>query len=523
MSLLHELKRRSVFRVGVAYVVVAWLVLQVVGVLAPIFSLPDWVGRFVVLLIAIGFPFAVVFAWAFEVTPEGVKLDKGTRISGPGSTTFMRVLQLLAIAVVTVGFSWLIIAWLYDHGTPDDAGSLDDMASQQLGAYGPENSDVDGRHQRIAVLPFDDMSPGGGQAWLADGLAEDLLDLLSKIDGLRVIARTSSFALRGQDIAAIGESLGAGSVVEGSVRRSGEKLRVTAQLIRVSDQTHLWSDSYDRTVDDVFKIQREIATAVASAIGEQLGLGGNEFNISSIPNESVDFRAWELVKLANQNNTELTKDNLHRQIDLCNRALEIEPGYARAYSCISSRSQELWRYGLDTSEGLVSTAKDSTQRVLATDPDELNSKNLLRFLELGTAENTSGLPTTDVDVDLTDIATLSYVFAYNGDTERAARIWIDASPSSDSADARRRAYEERGYAGLVDSVIDEHADRSGSACTEDPAAAAFLLALLNEEERMFGCIQEAATDPHSRNFFRLHPVFEPYRANETFGRIVDES
>ena len=522
MSFLHELKRRSVFRVGVAYVVVAWLVLQVVDVLAPIFSLPDWVGRFVVLLIAIGFPFALVVAWAFEVTPEGVKLDFGARISGSESSRFMRVLQVLAITAVSIGFSWLIIARLYDHGAPADAGSRDEIASQQLGADAPENGDVDGRQQRIAVLPFDDMSPGGGQAWLADGLAEDLLDLLSRIDGLRVVARTSSFALRGQDIAAVGESLGVGSVVEGSVRKSGEKLRVTAQLIRVSDQTHMWSNSYDRTVDDVFKIQREIATAVARAIGKQLGLRSNELNISNMPNESADFRAWQLVKLADRSSGELTEDNIRKQIDLCNRALEIEPGYARAYSCISSRSQDLWRYGLDTSEDLVITAKDSARRVLESDPGELQAKNQLQFLELGSAQDMSYLASTNTSIDLRDIATLSYVFAASGDTDRAARIWIDASQSNDAADGRREAFDDEGYLGLIDAVIHDHVSRSGSSCTEDPAAAAFLLAQLDKQDRMFDCMQEATTGQRSHEFFQLHPVFEPYRESQRFRQIVSK-
>ncbi|HSG96462.1 MAG TPA: hypothetical protein VLA11_00540, partial [Woeseiaceae bacterium] len=254
MSFLHELKRRSVFKVGVTYVIVAWLILQVVSVLVPMLSLPDWVGRFFILLIAVGFPFALVIAWAFEVTPDGVKLDVGKKTTESNSHGLVGALKLVAITAITGGFAFLIYDRLYDQPPPSDAGSADDPVPGQFEQEPADSTEASDQQRTIAVLPFDDMSPGGDQVWLADGLAEDLLDILSRIDGLRVIARTSSFALRGQNIAIVGESLGAGSVVEGSVRRAGEKLRVTAQLIRVSDQTHIWSNSYDRELDDVFEI-----------------------------------------------------------------------------------------------------------------------------------------------------------------------------------------------------------------------------------------------------------------------------
>ncbi|NCF24007.1 MAG: hypothetical protein GWP60_05680 [Gammaproteobacteria bacterium] len=520
MSFLHELKRRSVFKVGVTYVIVAWLILQVVSVLVPMLSLPDWVGRFFILLIAVGFPFALVIAWAFEVTPDGVKLDVGKKTTESNSHGLVGALKLVAITAITGGFAFLIYDRLYDQPPPSDAGSADDPVPGQFEQEPADSTEASDQQRTIAVLPFDDMSPGGDQVWLADGLAEDLLDILSRIDGLRVIARTSSFALRGQNIAIVGESLGAGSVVEGSVRRAGEKLRVTAQLIRVSDQTHIWSNSYDRELDDVFEIQREIAGAVASAISEQLGLRDDEMSISNLPSESVDVRAWQLVKLADQNRNELTEDNLHRQIELCNRALEIEPGYARAYSCISSRSQDLWRFGLDTSESLVLTARDSAQRVLESDPGEWQAQNQLQFLELGSVQDRSYPATTESQADLQDVATLSYVFAHSGDTDRAARIWIDASASNEAADVRRKAYDDGGYVALIDTVISDHVTRSGSACTEDPAAAAFLLAVMNEEDRMFDCMQEAGANQHASEFFRLHPVFEPYRTSEKFREIV---
>ena len=520
MSLLHELKRRNVFKVGVAYVVVAWLVLQVVDILLPMLNLPDWVGRFVMLLIAVGFPFALIMAWAVEVTPKGVQLDIRKGRAGSDSSIFSRALGVVAAATITVGFSYLLFERLDPHD-PSTEATVSSAALQEPFQPGTTDiAEISDQQRIIAVLPFDDMSPGGGQTWLADGLAEDLLDLLSRIDGLRVIARTSSFALRGQDISIVGDRLGAGSAVEGSVRMSGEKLRVTAQLIRVADRTHVWSNSYDRSVDDVFEIQREIAAAVANAIGEQLGLNDHALSITSQPEHSADFRAWRLVKLANQRGAELTEDSLRSQIDLCSRALEIDPGYASAHSCIGSRSQELWKYGIDMSTERVLTATNSAQRVLELDSGDEYAQARLQLLELGSREGSTDPVSVEAGFELMDIAALSYVFAQSGDVDRAARVWIDASPSSEEAVARQEAFEENGYPALIDAVISDHVSRSGSSCMEDPAAAAFLFAVRNQEEDMFACMSVAVSRQGSREFFKLHPVFEPYRASERFRQII---
>ena len=171
MSFLHELKRRSVFKVGVTYVIVAWLILQAVGVLVPMLSLPDWVGRFFVLLIAVGFPFALVIAWAFEVTPDGVKLDVGTNTKGSGSNSLVGALKLLAITAVTVGFAFMVFEQLYDQSPPSDTGSADHQVSGQFAQSPADSAEASDLQRTIAVLPFDDMSPGGDQVWLADGLA----------------------------------------------------------------------------------------------------------------------------------------------------------------------------------------------------------------------------------------------------------------------------------------------------------------------------------------------------------------
>ncbi len=181
----------------------------------------------------------------------------------------------------------------------------------------------------LAVLPFDDLSPGGDQKWLADGMAEELIDALSRIEELRVIARTSAFAHRGQDIASIGEKLQVGAVVEGSLRRSGDQLRVTAQLIRVADSSHLWSGSYNRELSDVFAIQHEVAIEVAEAVRTELGVSETLSWLIESRYSTQDVRAWELLKKAANRHGALTEAGFRDAIDLELQALEIDPGYAQ--------------------------------------------------------------------------------------------------------------------------------------------------------------------------------------------------
>ena len=235
MSLFSELKRRNVFRVGIAYLIVAWLTLQVTDIVVPILELPDVFDRGVLLLLAIGFPFALIFAWAFEMTPEGVKKEKDVDRAVSITQHTGRKLDFIIIGVLTVAVAIF---------------ALDKFVWTE--SVAPKT---------IAVLPFVNMSDDSEQEYFSDGLSEELLNLLAQIPELRVTSRTSAFSFKGKDatIAEVGRTLDVEHVLEGSVRRSGDTIRITAQLINVSTDTHVWSDSWDRDFQDVFVIQDEIA------------------------------------------------------------------------------------------------------------------------------------------------------------------------------------------------------------------------------------------------------------------------
>ena len=272
MSLIEELKRRNVFRVGIAYLVLAWVLLQVTDVVVPILVLPDWVAKLVLLLLALGFPVVLIFAWAFELTPEGIKREKDVDRSQSITRRTGRKLDftIIAILVIALGyFAWDKFARNNSPVIPANAG---------IQAEGGETTSVDvadstgqaaePQEKSIAVLPFVALSSGPDDGYFADGLTEEILNSLAQLPELLVTSRTSAFHFKGQDIPLreIAAQLGVAHIVEGSVRRSGDRLRVTAQLIRASDGFHVWSENYDSTSADTIAVQENIAEQIATAM-----------------------------------------------------------------------------------------------------------------------------------------------------------------------------------------------------------------------------------------------------------------
>jgi adenylate cyclase len=234
----------------------------------------------------------------------------------------------------------------------------------------------------VAVLPFEDMSPGSDQKWLGDGMADELIEALSRIEALRVIARRSAFALRGADIATIGEKLEVGAVVEGSVRRSESQLRVTAQLIRVADRSHLWSASYDRELADVFAIQREIASSVAEAVRTELGVSETLSALVQSRYATPDVRAWELVQRAVDREQTYTEQGFRDEIVLTGRALEIDPEYAQAHAQHGWGYWHLWEWGFEPRDETLAKARASAGRALELEPTNGAAHNLLAWLSM---------------------------------------------------------------------------------------------------------------------------------------------
>ena len=246
MSLIDELKRRKVFKVGGAYLVVAWLAVQAVSIGFPAFDAPPWALRVFILMAMLGFPIALVFAWMFDMTPDGVRSERSS-----GRAT-------IGVYVAAAALAGLALGW-YFKGQP----------SYRVG-------DVPaGTSPSVAVLPFANMSGKADEEYFSDGMTEELLNVLAKIPKLNVAARTSVFEFKGKggDVREIGRKLGVGNIVEGSVRRDGGQVRVTAQLIRVADGFHLWSDSYDRELKSVFALQDDIAKNIGEQLQSKLGVG----------------------------------------------------------------------------------------------------------------------------------------------------------------------------------------------------------------------------------------------------------
>ncbi len=360
MSLLAELKRRNVLRVAAAYVAVAWLVIQVVETLFPMFGLGETAARTVVIILAIGFVPAMVLSWIFELTPEGFRHDSQVDHSAPSAMAMSRRLdRVIVVALVfAVGYfavDKFVIDPLRDAESVEQAKE-EARAAALVGAYGDKS---------IAVLPFADMSPDRDQAYFSEGIAEELLNLLARIPDLRVISRSSSFAIAREDLEVpeIAERLNVAHVLEGSVRLSGDVIRITAQLIDARSDTHLWSDTYTRALDDVFAVQDEIAAKVVRDLEiTLLGKAPHAYR--------TDPEALRLMLQARQLEWSDTSNSEQAQIGLLQQALEIDPNYVPALLHVSWLLWELSKRPEEDAQALIRRQLQLTARAASVAPDD---------------------------------------------------------------------------------------------------------------------------------------------------------
>jgi TolB-like protein/Tfp pilus assembly protein PilF len=309
MSFLRELHRRNVTRVAIAYAAAAWVLLQVAGVVTPILGLPAWAPKLVFVLLATGFIPALVFAWAYEITPLGLKKEKEVDRAASITRVTGRKLDFVIIGVLVLAVTLLVV----DRFSRPPA-TMPEQA--------PERS--------IAVLPFENMSADQEQEYFSDGITEEILNSLASVDDLKVAGRSSSFAFKDKhdDLRRIGKALGVAHILEGSVRKSGNRVRITAQLIKVEDGFHLWSDTYDRELTEVFAIQDEIANEILHQLQARL-LGENETSPAS---RATDPAVYELYLLARQRIYNRNRASLESALDLLDQAIAKDPGYAPAYA-----------------------------------------------------------------------------------------------------------------------------------------------------------------------------------------------
>ena len=315
-SFLAELRRRNVFRVAAAYLVVGWLLIQISALLEASLGLPGWFDAVVIGFLAVCFPIAVLLAWAFELTPDGMKLTAAVPDGQSIAPTTGRKLDFAIVAALALMITF--IAW--QQMAPRDGAPANTVAAEATGAS-------------VAVLPFVDLSQAGDQEYFSDGISEEILNVLVRIPGLGVAGRTSSFAFKGrnEDLRTIGEALGVNHVLEGSVRRSGSRLRITAQLIRSSDGFHIWSETYDREIADIFDIQDEIAAAVASELAISLGIDWQP----QAHDRTSDIEAYEYYLQARQLYIRRGQRNLEEAALLLHEVVARDPEFAPAWIALA--------------------------------------------------------------------------------------------------------------------------------------------------------------------------------------------
>ena len=358
MSFFQELKRRNVFRVAVAYIIVSWLLLQVGDTLGPALYLPEWFQSGVAYVLILGFPVAIIFAWAFELTPEGVKRERDVdrTQSITGRTGQKLNVTIIALLVVAVGYLAL------------DKFVLDHDHEEVVLTTGEPS---------IAVLPFTNMSDDASNEFFADGITEELLNLLAKIPELEVTSRTSAFQFKGKniDIPTVAEQLNVEHVLEGSVRKSGVKVRITAQLINAATDKHVWSETYDRELDDIFAIQDEIARKVVDELHVTL--------LGEAPSaRQTDTEAYALY-LEGLYYMDLDgPEQWPRAKELFEKALEIDPDYAPAWFGKAQAIREMANWGnYDIAEGSA-LARQWSEHALKLDPTLTEAWALLAHLKL---------------------------------------------------------------------------------------------------------------------------------------------
>jgi TolB-like protein/Tfp pilus assembly protein PilF len=363
-SFLQELKRRNVVRVALVYIIAAWIMMQVVDVMFPALNLPQWTVTAVAALILIGFPFALIFAWAFEVTPEGLKREKDVDRSQSITNKTGKKLNQLVIGGLVLAIAVLVTERLVvgRGDVPSEATAIPATADAPPASGVPRLS--------IAVLPFVNMSGDADNEYFSDGLSEELLNVLAKISQLRVTGRTSSFKFKGtnEDLRVIGEQLNVANVLEGSVRKSGNKVRVTAQLVETQSGYHLWSETYDRELTDIFVIQDEIAVHVVDAL--KVTLLGEQLQ-DALPGHGTDnIEAYNLFLQGRYFRVHQNEDNIRKSIAMFEQAIALDPGYARAYAQLAlSQHDYVGTYSFD--QNFIDdyqVVRDNAARALELDP-----------------------------------------------------------------------------------------------------------------------------------------------------------
>ena len=343
-----ELKRRNVYKVAIAYAVVAWLLMQIASQIFPFFEIPNWAVRLVVLLLVIGFPVALILAWAFELTPEGIKRAEDVDLTkSTARRTSHKLLWITAVVAIVAAALFV-------------AGRLNLFHSKPSTATGVASE------KSIAVLPFENLSEDKANAYFADGIQEEILTRLAKIADLKVISRTSTLQYQSKpgNLSDIAKQLGVANILEGSVQKAADQVRINVQLIKAATDTHLWADTYDRKLTDIFTVESQVAKAVADTLQAKLS-GTEQSAIAARPSENSE--AHDLYLKGRYFFGKRTADDLKRAIDYFNQALAKDPNYALAYAGLADSYVLLPEYSRESSAELFPKARAAAGKALAID------------------------------------------------------------------------------------------------------------------------------------------------------------
>ena len=375
MSFLNELKRRNVLRVGAAYIVSSWLLIQVAETIFPLFGFGDTPARLVVIVLAIAFIPSVIFAWVFEITPEGLKKDadvdrKRSITRDTGKTLDRIILIVLALALAYFAFDKFVLDPARDLSKVETARQ-EGRAAALTESYGERS---------IAVLPFVNMSDDPEQEYFSDGISEELLYLLTQIPELRVISRSSAFMFKNKDISIpeVAKQLNVAHVLEGSVRKAGNRIRITAQLIEARSDTHLWSQAYDRELDDIFAIQDEVAKAISGAL---------KLELASVEEPAVRFGLDETVRTAAYDAylrgrflaQGSTADEINVGLTYLREATRLDPSFALAYAGIADAMIVKAFFSTSPPAEIVGEARTSAQSAIALNPNLAEAYSCLLY------------------------------------------------------------------------------------------------------------------------------------------------
>jgi len=344
MEFFRELKRRNVYKVAVAYAVVAWLLIQIATQTFPFFEVPNWAIRFVILLLVLGFPVALIMAWGFELTPEGLKRTDEVPRQQRGGRVWIAV--VVAAGLLSIGLFFL---GRYTASKP--------------------NAHSDTPAKSIAILPFENRSEDKTNAYFADGIQDEILTRLAKIDDLKVISRTSTLRYKSspENLPAIAKELGVAHILEGSVQKSGEQVRVNVQLINAASDSHLWAEVYDRKVTDIFVVESEVAEKIADSLRAKLA-GNERKELKAKPTESAEAYDAYLRGRANWVKLTTSAADVETTVTYYKRAVQLDPKFAVAWAALAVVQAQMYAY-YDRTPARLAETKAAIDRAFALEPD----------------------------------------------------------------------------------------------------------------------------------------------------------